>query len=115
MSQIEHPEVQSRAQREGIIAALSCLACFAYLFAFGVRSIETLATGWLVWAAYIVLPLTLTFTLLHGSSIHREMAGLKRTAFLLTASGAILIGAAFFLGAIVSIAGIFGGLARGHF
>ena len=105
MLQIEEPaEVQSPAQRAGIIAAFACFACLVYLFWVGEPVVEWLQVRWAGWLIYLLLPLALTFTLLYGSCIHREMRSAVRALFLLWVSVLIFGGACLALGVMGFIA-----------
>src|ERR1017187_10975369 len=87
MIHIEQPtEVQSPAQRAGIIATFACFACMAYLFSVGEPVVEWLHVWWAGLLIYMLLPLALTFTILYGSCIHREMRSAVRALFLLLVS-----------------------------
>ena len=105
MNHTEQPaEVQSPAQRAGITAVLVCLAYMACLFRVG-----KILVGWLpVWGVgfliYALLPIALTFTILHVSCIHREMSKAARGSFLLLISLLIYGLACLALGVIAFIA-----------
>jgi hypothetical protein len=114
MSQIEQSEVQSPAQREGIMAVLACGLCCAYLFGIASPTVQLLPARWAEMLVYTLLPLTLTFTLLYGSRIHREMARVARAAFLFMVSVLIFTGVAIFMGTLVVLAGAFTELGRGQ-
>ena len=105
MIQFEQPaEVQSPAQRAGIIAAFACFACLAYVFSVGEPVVEWLQVRWAGWLIYMFLPMALTFSILYGSCIHREMKSAMRALFLLLVSLLIFGGACLALGAIAFIA-----------
>jgi hypothetical protein len=114
MNLTDRSPAQSPAQREGIIAELACLACVAYLFGIVGPVVQSLPHWWEELLVYL-LPLTLTFTLLCGSHIHREMNTAKRTAFLLGTAAVMFAGAVLIVLGIVGCGGLFSGLARGHF
>lgn len=90
-------EVQSPAQRAGIIAAGACLACSAYLFWVVSPAVELLGAWWAELLVYTLIPITLTYTILHGSKFHREMAGAVRTSFLFLVSCLIFSGTFLFM------------------
>lgn len=99
MNQSDQPnEVQSPAQRMEIVAALVCLGCQVCLFTFGSAAINHVPFYWAKMLVYILLPLTLTFTILYGSCIHREMRKAARVLFLLLHSLLIYAGACLALG-----------------
>ena len=90
-------EVQSPAQRAGIIAACACLACSVYLFAVVRPAIELLGAWWAELLVYALIPITLTYTILHGSEFHREMTSGARTSFLFLVSCLIFSGTFLFM------------------
>ena len=102
MSHIEQPiNGQSPTQRAGIVAAFACLGCVTFLFSVGSQAMEWFQLGWAErLAIYISLPLTLTFTILFGSRVHREMKSVARAGFLLAVSLLIFAGVFLFLGAV---------------
>jgi len=113
MDQIEpSTEVQSPAQRAGIIASFACLACLAYLFWVVRPAVELLGVGWAELLVYTLVPITLTFVILHGSNFHREMARMARTSFLLLVSCLIFGGTFFFMVVLVFCACAFPGIGR---
>ena len=97
------------------MAALACALCSAYLFGIASPAVELLQVWWMEMLVYTIIPVTLTFTLLCGSHIHREMPMMKRAVFLFVVSVLMFAGVAFFLGAVVFFGSAFAGLARGHF
>ena len=105
-------EVQSPAQRTGIIAALACLACSAYLFWVVSPAVELLGAGWAELLVYTLIPIALTFTILHGSDFHREMARAARASFLFLVSCLIFSGIFFFMVVLVFCACAFPGVGR---
>jgi predicted permease len=112
MTRSEPSEIQSPAEREGVVAALACLVCFIYLLAMAAPAVEWLHLRGAGYFVYIFIPFALTFTLLYGSHIHREMAKVNRAAFLLLASFFIFAGTALFIGAVVFFASVFVGIGR---
>ena len=76
-------EVQSSAQRMEIVAALMCLGCQACLFSIGSATVNRVPFYWARILVYTLLPFALTFTILYGSCIHREMTKAVRVLFLL--------------------------------
>ena len=108
-------EVQSPAQRAGIIAALACLACVIYLFAVGAPAMEVLQMRWAGLLVCTFLPMTLTFTILYGSCIHREMSRAARALFLLLVSLLIFGSACLSVGIIAFIACAVLPLSRFHY
>jgi hypothetical protein len=108
-------EVQSPAQRAGIIAALACLACVIYLFAVGAPAMEVLQMRWAGLLVCTLFPMTLTFTILYGSCIHREMSRAARTLFLLLVSLLIFGGACLSVGIIAFITFAVLPLSRFHY
>ena len=108
-------EVQSPAQRVEIIAALACLVCLAYLFSVGQAALESVPFWWAKMSAYTLIPLTLTFTILHGGCIHREMTKTVRVLFLLLNSLLIFVGAGLAMGAIAALFFVFMPLSRFHY
>lgn len=105
-------EVQSPAQRAGIIASFACLACTGYLFRVVSPAVELLGVGWAELLVYTLLPIALTFTILHGSDFHREMARAARTSFLFLVSCLIFSGTFFFMVVLVFCACAFPGVGR---
>jgi hypothetical protein len=115
MSQIEQPtDVQSPAQRAGILAALACLVCSTLLVWVARPAVELLPVWWMELLVYVLVPIALTFTLLYASSIHREMRRLARTAFLFLVSCLIFGGVTFFMAAVIFFVMVFTGLGRGE-
>ena len=105
MNLTEQPaEVQSPAQRAGIIAALACLGCMVSLFSIGRPVVEWFRVWWAELLIYTLLPIALTFAILLGSCIHREMRKVARALFLLLFSLLIWGGVCLALGAIAFIA-----------
>lgn len=107
-------EVQSRTQRAGIIAAFACLACSGYLFWVASPAVELLGVWWAELLVYTLIPIALTFTILHGSDFHREMARAARTSFLFLVSCLIFGGTFFFMVVLIFCACAFPGLGRQH-
>ncbi|HYA79027.1 MAG TPA: hypothetical protein VED19_00795 [Candidatus Nitrosopolaris sp.] len=105
-------EVQSPAQRAVVIATFACLACSAYLFWVISPAVESLGAWWAEWLVYTLLPIVLTFTILHGSDFHREMAEAARMSFLFLISCLIFSGTFFFMGVLVFCACAFPGVGR---
>jgi len=64
---------------------------------------------------FTFLPMTLTFTILHGSCIHREMKTFRRALFLFVVAWAIFCGACLFAGIFAFIAGAVLPLSRFHY
>lgn len=115
MSETEQSiELQSRAQRAGIIAAFACLACSGYLFWVASPAVELLGVWWAELLVYTLIPIALTFTILHGSDFHREMARVARTSFLFLVSCLIFGGTFFFMVVLIFCACAFPGLGRQH-
>jgi len=112
MNPSEPAKVQSPAERQGILIVLACFVCCAYLFNFAAPAVAWLNSRWAAWLIYATIPLLLTFTLLHGSRIHREMSEAARDAFLLFVSLAVFIGVAVFMVGVVILASVFTGFAR---
>ena len=113
MNQTELPaEVQSPTQRAGIIASCACLACSAYLFWVISPALDSLGAWWAELLVYTLLPIALTFTILHGSDFHREMAEAARTPFLFLISCLIFGGTFFFMVVLVFCACAFPGVGR---
>jgi hypothetical protein len=107
-------ETQSRAQREAVLAAFACLGCSGLMFGIVTPALQRLHLGWAESPVCVLLPLGLTFVLLYGSSIHREMAKLTRSAYLLLVSVMIFTGTALFFGAIAFFATAFANMGRGE-
>ncbi|HYA79064.1 MAG TPA: hypothetical protein VED19_00980 [Candidatus Nitrosopolaris sp.] len=113
MDQIESStEVQSPISLGGIIAPFACLTCMAYLFYVVSPAVELLGAGWAEMLVYTLIPIVLTFTILHGSDIHREMTRAGRAAFLFLVSCLIFGGTFLFLGVLVFCASAFPGIGR---
>jgi hypothetical protein len=113
MSHGDHSEVQSRAQREGIVAAFACLASTLLLLKIA-PMMRWLHWGWAGSLVGALVPLALTFVLLYRSSIHREMIRLARVAYVFLISISIYAGVAFAIGMIIFFAIIFADPARGQ-
>ena len=96
------------------MAVLACVFCCAFLFGIASPAVQLLQAWWAEWLVYALIPIALTFTLLYGSSIHREMARLARAAFLVLVSVFIFIGVAFLMGALFFFATAFADLGRGQ-
>jgi hypothetical protein len=109
------PEVQSPAQRAGIVAALACWACVIYLVRIGEPAMEGLRIPFAGLMVFTLLPMTLTFTILHGSCIHREMKTSVRAMFLFMVALAIFCGACLFAGIFAFMAGAVLPLSRFHY
>ena len=105
-------EVQSPISLGGIIAPFACLACLAYLFCVVSPAVEMLGVGWAEMLVYTLIPIALTFTILHGSDIHREMTRTGRAAFLFLVSCLIFGGTFLFMGVLVFCACAFPGIGR---
>ena len=75
-----------------------------FLLSLGKPAVEWFRVWWAELLIYTLLPLTLTFTILYGSCIHREMKSAVRALFLLLVSLLIFGGACLALGAIAFIA-----------
>lgn len=90
----------------------ACFMCFAWLLNFAAPVVEWLPAGLGMGLIYLALPLSLTFTLLHGSRIHREMTEARRDAFLMFASFSILFGVIIFTMIVVMSVSAFMGIAR---
>lgn len=108
-------EVQSPAQRMEILAALACLGCMVFLFSAGKLAMERAPLWWAKLLVYTLIPLTLTFTILYGSCIHREMKRAVRVLFLVGNSLLIFAGACLSLGIIAMMALAFMPLSRFHY
>jgi hypothetical protein len=116
MNQTEQPvEVQSPAQRAEISAALACAASVVYLFSVGGPAVEWFQVRWAGLLFCTLLPIALTFTILYGSCLHREMRRAARTGFLLLVSLLIFGGACVALGIIAFIACAVLPLSRFHY
>lgn len=105
-------EIQSPVSPGGIVATLACLASSVYLLCVVSPAVELLGAWWAELMVYTLLPIALTFTILHGSDIHREMTSVTRTCFLLLASCLIFGGTFLFMGALVFCACAFPGVGR---
>lgn len=113
MSEIEpSTEVQSPTQWAGIIAWFACLACSAYLYCVVSPAVELLGVWWAELLVYTLIPIALTFTILHGSDIHREMTRAVRASYLFLVSCLIFGGTFLFVGALVFCACAFPGVGR---
>lgn len=75
-------EVQTPAQRAEIMAAFACLTSLVSLFAISQPLVEFLKVWWVGGLLCLLLPIALTFTILYGSCVHREMGKLARGLFL---------------------------------
>jgi hypothetical protein len=83
MNPIEQPtEVQTPAQRAEIIATFACLASLICLFVVSQPVVEFLHVRWAGGLLCLLFPIGLTFTILYGSSVHREMGRVMRVLFL---------------------------------
>lgn len=110
------PEVQSPAQRAGIVAALACLGCLLCLFTLGKTAMERLELGWAAMLLlYALVPLVLTFTILSGSCIHREMGKVARALYLLGVSLLIFWGDCLLLAVIAFLTVAVMPLSRFHY
>jgi len=105
-------EIQSRVSPGGIIAPFACLACSAYLLCVVSPAVELLGVGWAELLVYTFIPIALTFTILHGSDIHREMTRVARASFLFLVSCLIFGGTFLFMGVLVFCACAFPGVGR---
>ena len=112
MNQPKPAGVQSPAERQGIATVLACFLCIVYLFKFATPTVAWLHSWWAGWLIYVAIPLVLTFTLLHGSRIHREMSEAGRDAFLFLMSVTILVGVVIFMTLVAVSASVFTGIAR---
>ena len=75
---------------------------------------EWLQLGWAkMLVVYTVVPLALTFTILHGSQMHREMREATRSCFLFLISVLIFAGVCLFLGAVAFF--VFASMPLGRF
>lgn len=75
-------EVQTLAQRAEILAAGACLASLVCLFTVSRPVVEFLQVWWAGGLLCLLIPIALTFTILYGSCVHREMSRLLRVWFL---------------------------------
>ncbi len=108
-------EVQSPAQQMEIVATLVCLGCQVCLFAFGSAALNRIPFYWAKMLVYTLVPLTLTFTILYGSCIHREMTKTIRVLFLLLNSFLIYLGAGVTLAVIAGLAFVYMPVSRFHY
>ena len=113
MNQTEQQtEIMSPAQRAEIVAAFACLGCMAYLFSVGKPALELLQAGWVEVLVCVLIPMTLTFTILHGSCIHREMARWMRAGFLFLVACLIFGGDFVFMVVVIFCSAAFPGIGR---
>ncbi len=117
MNHTEHPtESQPATQRAALLAAFTCLICLVCLFSFGSTVMERLRFGWAPMSlVYILIPLALTFAILEGSGIHREMKKSVRALFLLGVSTLIFVAVSLILGAVAFLALASMPLSRFHY
>lgn len=112
MNYCDPVEVQTSAERQGVVSVLACLLCFVFLLAFAPPVVAWLNVWWAGWLVYVGIPLTLTFTLLHGSRIHREMSEIRRDTFLFLESLAMLVSVIVFMLMVVVMVSAFSGPER---
>ena len=105
-------KIQSTTQLGGVIAWFACLACTAYLLCVVSPAVESLGAPWAELLVYTLIPIGLTFTILHGSNIHREMTRTVRASYLFLISCLIFGGTFLFIGALVFCACAFPGGGR---
>jgi hypothetical protein len=105
-------KVPSPTQWAGIIAWFACLACCAYLFRVVSPAVELLGVWWEELLVYTLIPLALTFTILHGSDFHREMTRAARASYLILVSCLMFGGSFLFMGVLVFCACAFPGIGR---
>ena len=116
MKQTEQPvEVQAPDERAEIVAALACLVSVVYLFAVGEAALAWLQGRWAGLLAGTLLPLALTFTILHGSCCHREMRRAVRELYLALVSLLIFGGVCLALGILAFITVAMLPLSRFHY
>ena len=105
-------KIQPATQLGGVIAWFACLACSAYLFRVVSPAVELLGVWWAELLVYTLVPIALTFTILHGSDIHRDMTRAARASYLFLISCLIFGGTFLFIGALVFCACAFPGVGR---
>lgn len=108
-------EVQSPAQRAEILATLACVGCLVYLFSVGGAALDLVPIWWAKVLISALIPLALTFTILYGSNVHREMRRLVRTLFLLLNSVLIFGAACLSLAGLAFLICVFMPLSRFHY
>jgi hypothetical protein len=92
-------ETQTPAQRAEIWATLACLASLIGLFMISRPVLEFLRVWWAGLLFYPLVPIALTFAILHRSCVHREMGRVVRVLFLL--GNAVLIFGGLCLAAVI--------------
>jgi hypothetical protein len=87
MNQTEQPsDGQTPAQRAELIAVFACLASMVCLFLVSQPVGKLLQVWWAGTLLCLLFPIGLTFTILYGSCVHREMGRLARAFFLFLSS-----------------------------
>jgi len=108
-------EIQSPAQRMEIVTTLVCLGCQVCLFAFGSTAINRVPFYWARMSVYTLVPLTITFTILYRSCVHREMTKTVRVLCLLLNSFLIFLGTGVALAVIAGLTFVYMPISRFHY
>lgn len=108
-------EAQSPAQRAEIIAVFACLASLVGLLAARGPVVGFLHVWWAGLLLCLLVPIALTFAILYGSCVHRELGKVVRVLFLFANSLLIFAGICVGLAAIAFIAVAMLPLSRFHY
>lgn len=86
------PAGQFPCQRVMGIASIACFASLILIYWLAKPAVELLAIPWLKFLLYAIIPIAITFIILHRSDWHREMTGAARMCALFLLSCVILAG-----------------------
>ena len=97
-------DAQSPVPRVMTIAFVSCLSALVLVYWLARPVVARLGVWWAEVLVYAIIPVALTFAILHRSCWHQEMAGRARAGSLLLISCAIFGGALLAVGVLLSAA-----------
>jgi hypothetical protein len=97
-------EIQSPVQRAVILAVFVCFVSLAFCYWAARPVVDKIQIPWIEFLIYALIPVALTFTVLHRSRWHREIFGARRTCSLLLVSCVILGGVLVVSGLLLDVA-----------
>ncbi len=97
------------------LASLACLVCLAIIYLAARPFVMLIEVWWAECLVYSLVPITVTFIILHRSCWHRERAAVARTLSLFFFSCFIFVVVVFVIVATVVMASIYTGITRFHY
>lgn len=97
------PKLPSQSQEIIGRASFACLAVLAFLYWYAGPAVRELDVWWAQWLVYGLIPILVTFLLLHRSRWHQGTKELTRTCSLFLLACVILVGVYFVIGAMLAV------------